>query len=247
VEFALLGTLLVACEGQLMPITSANQRIVLAALLMQPNQLVTADDLIDAIWSGRQPRAARPTMQNYVKRLRFGLGTTGRMRLITLNGGYQFAAEEREIDVARFRSLTKQELATAHRRAWEQASSVLGEALDVWRGPAFSDVPSELLARRYGPGLDELRRQAVEGKISAELHQGHHDMAIAELLPLVDADPLCERLRQLLMLALYRNGRRAAALAAYQDARTALRTDLGLAPGPALRDLHQKILRGERA
>jgi len=245
-DFRLLGPLTVASEGQQLPITPGNQRTVLAALLLSHKHVVGADQLIDAIWLSPPP-AARPTLHNYVKRLRASLGEAGRTRIITVANGYSINAEDHEIDIAWFRCLAAAGLAAARRQDWQRAADQLGDALSMWRGSAFADVRSELLTERYRPELDELRSQATEARGDALLRLSRHRDAITDLIPLVAAEPLRERLHELLMLALYRDGQRAAALAAYQRARRALVTTVGIEPGPALRDLHQAILRGDHA
>src|SRR5215471_2848472 len=217
-EFCLLGPLVVRREAAEVPIAAARQRVLLAALLLRANQVVPLGELTGALWDDEPPASARATVRNYVKRLRRALGDVDRLRIATRGDGYLIAVAAGELDLARFEALRGQAAQCARAGRWAEASAALHEALALWRGEPLADVPSEVLARREGPRLAELRLQAAEDQIEADLHLGRDAEVIAGLRQLVGAEPLRERLHELLMLALYRAGRQADALAAYRRA-----------------------------
>jgi DNA-binding SARP family transcriptional activator len=247
VEFGLLGPLAVDAGGSRLTVSAGKQRVLLAALLLRANQVVTSADLADAVWDGRPPGTARVTLQNYVKRLRQALGPAGYERIVTRPAGYLIEVGPGELDVARFGQLQASGRAAARVGAWERSSSQLGAALALWRGQPLADVPSQVLAAAEVPRLAELRLETVEDRIDADLHLGRHREVIAELQALTAAEPLRERLYELLMVALYRAGQQAAALAVYRQARQTLIENVGIEPGPGLRELNQRILRSDRA
>ncbi|HVB41850.1 MAG TPA: BTAD domain-containing putative transcriptional regulator [Streptosporangiaceae bacterium] len=243
-EFRLLGTLTVAHGDTFVPVTSGKQRAVLAALLVHANQCVTAEDLIEIVWS-EPPRTARVTLQNYVKRIRHILGSSGSSvynRLISQPSGYLICASDDELDIRAFTS----GCAAGHRAAtagnWELAVSRWSRALSLWRGTPFADVPSEVLAAGERCRLQEMRLQTLESRLEMYLRLGCHAEVMAEARLLVAAEPFRERLHEALLLALYRSGQRAEALAAYRSIRGQLASEIGIDPGPALQHLHQQIL-----
>jgi DNA-binding SARP family transcriptional activator/tetratricopeptide (TPR) repeat protein len=245
VEFGLLGPLVVRAGGVVVPVTAGKQRVLLAALLVRANQVVATEELAGAVWGGRPPGTARVTLQNYVKRLRRALGPEGYERIVTRPAGYLVAAGVGELDVTRFAELSAVGRAAARAGAWEHASAQLAAALSLWRGQPLADVPSPRLLAAEVPRLAEMRLAAAEARIDADLHLGRHREVIAEVAALAAAEPLRERLHELLMLALYRSGQQAAALAAYRTARRQLIDQIGIEPGPALRQLNQQILRSD--
>jgi DNA-binding SARP family transcriptional activator/Tfp pilus assembly protein PilF len=247
VEFGLLGPLLVRVDGTPVRVSAGKQRVLLAAMLVRANQVVAVDDLARAVWDGSPPESARVTLQNYVKRLRQALGPTGYQRIATCPAGYLIEAAAEELDLTRFGQLRAAGRAAARAGAWAAASDQLSAALLLWRGPPLADVPSRLLTEAEVPRLTEMRLDALEARIDADLHLGRHREVIAELQPLVSAEPLRERLHELLMLALYRSGQRAAALDAYRRAWRQLVDQVGIEPGPGLRELSQRILRSDPA
>jgi DNA-binding SARP family transcriptional activator/Tfp pilus assembly protein PilF len=247
VEFSLLGPLVVRASGSRVTVSAGKQRVLLAALLLRGNQVVPAADLTRFVWEGGPPGTARVTLQNYVKRLRQALGPSGYERIVTRPAGYLIEVGAGELDVSQFGVLQAAGQAAARARAWERASAQLAEALALWRGQPLADVPSQVLAMAEVPRLTEMRLDALEARIDADLHLGRHREVVAELQSLAAAEPLRERLHELLMLALYRSGQQAAALAAYRAARRQLVDELGIEPGPLLRDLNQKILQADRA
>jgi DNA-binding SARP family transcriptional activator len=242
VEFGLLGPLLVRSGEAVVPVAAARQRVVLAALLLGANRVVPADELADFLWGDYPPPTARATMQNYVKRLRRTLGDVGHSRIVTRPRGYLISVATHELDLTRFEALQAQARDAARRGEWPVASSRLHRALALWRDRPLADVPCDRLEVRELPRLDEMRVQALEARADADLHLGLHGEMLGELAQLVAAHPLRERLRGLLMLALYRAGRQGDALAAYRQGRQVLVRDLGVEPGPELRRLHQQIL-----
>jgi len=246
VEFGLLGPLLVRVDGVPVRVSAGKQRVLLAGLLLRTNQVVGVNDLAAAVWEGPPPGSARVTLQNYVKRLRQALGPSGYQRIVTRPTGYLIDAAADELDLTRFVRLQAAGQAAARAGRWDDASAQLSAALSLWRGAPLADVPSHRLRQHEVPRLSEMRLNALELRIDADLHLGRHLEAIAELRPLVAAEPLRERLHELLMLALYRSGQQAAALTAYRRARRQLVDEVGIEPGPALRQLNQQILRSDR-
>src|SRR5215469_3733173 len=242
VEFGLLGPLVIRAGGSGVEVSAGKQRVLLAALLLRANQVVPAAELAGFIWEGSPPGTARVTLQNYVKRVRQALGPAGYERIVTRPAGYLIQVEPGELDVARFAQLAAAGRTAARARSWKRASSLLAEALGLWRGVPLADVPSAALHRAEVPRLVELRLAAAEARAEAELQLGRHAGIVGELAGLVAAEPLRERLAELLMLALYRSGQQAAALAVYRQARRALVEQVGIEPGPGLREMNQKIL-----
>jgi DNA-binding SARP family transcriptional activator/tetratricopeptide (TPR) repeat protein len=244
VEFGLLGPLMVRSGDMPVQVSAGKQRVLLALLLLHANQVVTANDLASAIWPGNPPKTARVTMQNYIMRLRHALGPAGYERIVSHPSGYVIEVHRDELDVAQFAELQGAGLAAARAGAWENASGQLAAALNLWRGKPLADVPSPLLAAEV-ERLAEMRLVALETRIDADLHLCRHHEMIPELAALATAEPLRERVHELLMLALYRSGQQAAALATYRHARRQLVDQLGVEPGPALRELNQRILQSD--
>jgi len=247
IEFCLLGPLLVRRAGVEMAVLPGKQRVLLAALLLRANSTVSMDELAEAMWGSGLPASARATVRNYVKELRKALADTGECRISTVPGGYLMRADSAELDLSRFELLRASARTASSAGAWDRSAAQLRAALSLWRGEALADVPSELLALREVPRLAELRLQTAEACVAAELQLGRHADVIADLGQLAALHPLRERLRALLMLALYREGRQADALAVYQQVRELLVEELGIDPGPELRQLHQQILSADPA
>ena len=246
-KFGLLGPLVVRCGGLEVQVRTRKQRALLAALLLNANRVVSLDELAETLWGSHPPPSARVTLQNYVKRLRQTLADADRARISTHSCGYLISVDTAELDVTQFMALRQTAREFADRGSWDRAAADLGAALSLWRGEPLADVASELLELREVPRLAEMRLQALESRIDADLHLGHHAEVIAELRHLAHVHPLRERLHGLLMLALYRDGRQGEALAAYQHARRLLIEDLGADPGPGLQALHQRILAADAA
>jgi DNA-binding SARP family transcriptional activator/tetratricopeptide (TPR) repeat protein len=221
--------------------------VLLAALLMHAGDPVAADALAELVWDGSPPPGAAVTLRSHVARLRRVLGPRAGARLVTRYPGYLLQATEEEVDALRFRCLCRDGAAALREAAWARADRLLGEALDLWRGAPLADIKSESLRRDEGQDLEALRLQAEEWQIDAALHLGRHAELVPSLQSLATQHPLREPFHGQLMLALHRCGRQAEALAAYQRARDVLVTELGVEPGPGLRDLHQQILSADPA
>jgi DNA-binding SARP family transcriptional activator len=240
----MLGSLSVRPTGNEVVIAAAKQRVVLGALLVRANHVVSYDELAEAVWDCAPPASARVTLRNYVKSLRQSLGPAA-SRLVTRDPGYMIRLGSDELDILWFRALCDEGGAAVRQGDWERAAAVLAEALAQWAGDPLEDVPSERLRAAVVPGLERLRWQATEWRIEADLHLGRHADLLLELQSLVADNPLRERFHAQLMLALYRAGRVAEALAAYEQARLTLAEQLGVDPGPELYRLHERMLRGD--
>ena len=239
VEFGVLGPLQVN-GGNLS--LAGKQRVVLAVLVLHANRVVPVDALIQAMWDDVPPPTARATLQGYVKQLRQNAHLRVGERLITSSPGYLITVADGELDLDRFTGLCDRARSAADGGDPRAASGLFGEALALWRGQPLADVPSAVLERTEVPRLAELRLRAVESQVEMDLRLGRHAELVAELRRLVSSEPLRERLYGQLMLALYRSGRRAEALQAFRDIDSKLHHELGIAAGPELRQLHQRIL-----
>ena len=237
----LLGSLQVRVDGAAVAVPAARQRALLAVLAVRARELVPTDELAEIVWDGMPPDRAAATIRNYVKRLRFRLGSAGR-QIVTCRPGYRLEVAEDELDLRLFTRLCRDGGAAVRGGDWAAAFGGLGQALGLWRGAPFADAGCERLAREQVPPLSELRLQAAEWRAEAGLALGRHAELVGELAGWCAAEPLRERFAVLRMLALYRNGRQADALAAFQQARRMLVDELGVEPGEELRRLHQQIL-----
>jgi DNA-binding SARP family transcriptional activator/tetratricopeptide (TPR) repeat protein len=237
----LLGSLQVRVDGAAMAVPAARQRALLAVLAVRAGELVPTDELAEIVWDGKPPDRAAATIRNYVKRLRFRLGSAGR-QIVTCRPGYRLEVAEDELDLRLFTRLCRDGGAAVRGGDWAAAFGGLGQALGLWRGTPFADTGCERLAREQVPPLSELRLQAAEWRAEAGLALGRHAELVGELAGWCAAEPLRERFAALKMLALYRGGRQAEALAAYQQARWMLVDELGVEPGEELRRLHQQVL-----
>ena len=235
-DFRLLGPLEALEDGRSLPLGGAQQRALLALLLLHADQVVSRDRLIDELWGEAPPATAGKIVQVYVSRLRKQLGEA---RLLTRAPGYVLRADPAELDLGRFECL----VAEARRADTETAAEKLRAALALWRGPPLADLAFERFAQAEIVRLEELRWAALELRIDADLAAGRATELIGELEALIAEHPLRERLRAQLMLALYRCARQAEALEAYRRARRDLADGLGLEPGDELRRLQQAILR----
>jgi DNA-binding SARP family transcriptional activator len=246
-RLGVLGPLLIRHEDSVIAVPATRQRTVLAVLLVNANRVVSADELADIAWDGAPPDAARVTVRGYIRRLRLLLGPAVGSRIATRSLGYVAEFEAAELDVLRFAELCRDGHAALQAGSWTQCSDALGEALGLWRDVPLSDVPCQRLQREVVPRLDQMRLHAAERRAEAELHLGHHDLLVPELQNLVAEQPLREHFHAQLMIALARCGRRAEALAAYQQVRRILVDELGIEPGPELRGIHQRILASDAA
>ena len=237
-EFRILGPLDVVAGGRPVQLTGTRERTLLAILLIHAGEVVSADRLIDELWGDDLPGDPSNALQVVVSRVRRALG--GEL-LVTRKPGYVFHVDADSVDARRFGRLVAEaerlSLADQARR-----SSLLAEALGLWRGPALAEFALDSFARDEVTRLEEARIHAVELKTDADLALGRHAELAGELKALVAAHPLRERLRGQLMLALYRSGRQGEALRVFQEGRTALTDELGVDPGAELQELHQQIL-----
>jgi DNA-binding SARP family transcriptional activator len=239
-EFQVLGPLEVRDGGNSLALGAPKQRAVLALLLLHANEPVSVDRLIDDLWGEHPPRTAAKSLQVYVSGLRKFLPSE---TLLTRTSGYMLRVAEDEFDLARFERLQAQARQTEPARAAE----LLRDALALWRGPPLADFAYEPWALAEIARLAELRVAALEERVDADLALGRHGELVGELEALVARHPLRERARGQLMLALYRSGRQAEALASYQEGRRALVEDLGIEPGRDLQKLERSILRQDPA
>ena len=232
-EFRILGPLEVISDGQALDLGGAKQRALLAVLLLNPNEVVSRDRLIDALWEENPPDTAQKALQVHVSRLRRLLGGD---RIVTRAPGYAIRVDQDELDAERFERLVG-----------EGGGRQLAEALALWRGPPLDDVAHTRFARQEIGRLEERRLAVLEERIDGDLALGRQADLIAELESLVAEHPLRERFRAQLMLALYRAGRQAEALDVHVAGRRALVDELGVEPGRELRELHQRILNQDPA
>src|SRR5262245_10190307 len=228
-EFRILGPLEVVDGDRPLTLGGGRQRALLALLLTRPNEVVSTDHMVDALWGAQPPKRAMNTIQYYVSTLRKTLGPD---RIVTRPPGYLIRVAPDELDLERFERLVA-----------EGTAESLVEALALWRGPALADLAYESFAQEETARLEELRLAAQERRIDADLERGRSAELVGELEQLTAQHPLRERLRGQFMLALYRSGRQAEALAVYQAARSALVGELGIEPAPALQELERAMLR----
>jgi DNA-binding SARP family transcriptional activator len=228
------------------PLQSAKTRVVLASLLLRPNRTVSVEELVDRLWDNDPPNGARNATQSYVMRLRKALGQAGSL-ISTQPAGYLIDASDDVVDLGRFRARIAAADGAKSRAQPEDEARELRDALAMWRGAPLSDVPSELLHVQEVQRLAEERLSALERLMDIELSLGRHAEVIGELYALTEENRLRERFWGQLILALYRADRQADALSAYRKVSAILREELGIDPGEALRDLHQRILVSNKA
>jgi class 3 adenylate cyclase/DNA-binding SARP family transcriptional activator/tetratricopeptide (TPR) repeat protein len=247
VEFGLLGPLEARVEGAPLPLGAAKQRALLAVLLIYRNQVVSTDRLVDEIWGDEPPGTAANVLQVYVSQLRKVLepgrapGEPSRT-LLTQPPGYVLRIDHESVDVDRFQRLLDEGRRRLAAGDPSGAGRVLTAGLALWRGDPLADFTYAPFAQAEIARLAELRIGALEDRIDADLARGGHGSLVGELEALVSRHPLRERLRAQLILGLYRSGRQADALAAYQETRTILVEELGIDPSPSLQHLEKAIL-----
>ncbi len=239
-RFRILGPLEVRSGVRPVLLGASKPRALLGVLLLHPNEVVSIDRLVDELWGERPPATAAKLVQGYVHALRKQLDAD---TLVTQTPGYRLRVDRDALDLLEFQRLTEE----ARSAPAERAAELRRSALELWRGPPLADVVFEGPARHEVGRLAELHLATQIELLETDLELGRHSQLVGELELLVAAHPYQERLRGLLMLALYRSGRQADALHAYQDARRALSEELGLEPGQPLRDLEAAILRQDEA
>jgi DNA-binding SARP family transcriptional activator/ABC-type branched-subunit amino acid transport system substrate-binding protein/DNA-binding beta-propeller fold protein YncE len=235
VRFRVLGSLEVEVDGAATELGGARQRAVLAVLLMHANEPVATDRLVNESWGETAPASATKTAQVYVSRLRRALGND---TLTTTPGGYLLRVPQGALDTHELEELR----ARAREAEPREAAGLLRRGLALWRGPPYADLRYETALQTEITRLEELRLATLEERIEADLAAGEASQLVPELEALVREHPLRERLRGFLMLALYRSGRQAEALETYRSGRQLLDSELGLEPGPELRELERAIL-----
>lgn len=242
-DLRVLGPVEVVAAGMKLPLGGRRQRALLALLLTTPRQPIPSDRLIDELWAGEPPDGSDTTLRSYVSRLRATL--EGVVAIRAVSGGYAIDVEPDRIDSVRFEALLGEGEAALARRAAGRAVDRLTEALALWRGGAFGDVADDGALRDEAQRLEGLRLRTVELRLEARLGLGHAAELVEELEALVREHPFRESLWRHLMLALYRSGRQADALAAYRRARDLLSEQLGVEPGDELRQVQLAVLRHE--
>jgi DNA-binding SARP family transcriptional activator len=230
--------------GNPVRLAAAKPRALLALLLLHRNRVVPTERLIDDLWGENPPARATKTLQVYVSQLRKELGAD---RLLTRPPGYELRIADDELDLDRFDAMAAAAReALAHGDA-DAAAAGFRKALALWRGPALREFRAEPFAERAADRLEDMRLSALEERLHAELEAGAAAAVIPDLEALVDAEPLRERPRELLMLALYRAGRQADALELFRRTRELYVNELGIEPGPTLRELERAMLRQDPA
>ena len=248
----MLGPLEARDDDEPLALGGAKQRALLAALLLSANEVVSSDRLIDELWGAEPPKTAAKSLQVLVSQLRKVLeparasGESGRL-LVTRSPGYLLQLDPDQLDLERFQRLAGEGREALTAADPGRAARTLREALGLWRGLPLADLGYADFAQREISRLEELRLAALEDRIQADLECGHHAEVIGELEKLLAEEPLRERPRAQLMLALYRSGRQAEALDAYGIARRGLVEELGIEPGRALKELQAAILEQDPA
>lgn len=237
-EFRLLGPVQIWSGGIQVALKRRQERLVLAVLLLEPGKAVPAERLIDLLWPEAMPDNPKRALQVYMSRLRSVLA--GDVHLTSGSEGYAVQAPAGRTDIEQFNGLVAQARRTDD---LEHRCKLLVDALSLWRGPALADVTTEDVRRRLCAGLEESRWAAEELRLTTELDLGHHQELLPELARLTVAQPARETFAAASMLALYRSGRQADALAAYAELVRHLDDELGVEPGAEVRDLQVAILR----
>jgi DNA-binding SARP family transcriptional activator/pimeloyl-ACP methyl ester carboxylesterase len=244
VRISLLGPLRLEDGPGASGVAAAKERSLLSALALSPGSVVSTESLIGALWGHDPPAAARKTLQTYVWNLRQALGTHV---IATEPPGYRLVIRPDDVDVSHFRALVREGEECVRRGATEEARASFAEAVSLWRGDPFPGVASHTGLANEGVRLKEEYLSALEARLTAEVAGGRNDEVVGELEALVREHPFRERLWGHLMVALYRCGRQADALATYQRAREILVSELGLEPGGDLRRLESAILNQDPA
>jgi len=243
-DFLILGPLEVVDGDRFVRLGGPKQRATLAILLLSANRVVSVERLADDLYTGAPPVTAVTQVQRQVSELRKLLGASV---IETRSPGYLIHVEQGRLDLDRFERSTHEAGHALEQGDPARASGLLQEALALWRGAPLADLTYESFAQTAIARLDELRLNAIEQRVEADLELGRHGELLAELESLVWDHPLRERLRGQLMLALYRSGRQAEALDVYRKTRDALVTEFGIEPSKRLQDLERRILRQDSA
>jgi DNA-binding SARP family transcriptional activator/tetratricopeptide (TPR) repeat protein len=247
IEFLVLGPLEARRGGRPLRLGSIKHRMLLAKLLLHPNQVISTDELIDTVWGEQPPPTVRQSLQNHVAALRRVVEEDGTPAgqphtLLTRDPGYLLQVDPDQIDLHRFRRMVEEGRAALEGSQPWTAAGLLHRAVALWRGPVLADVAAAGVSWPELAGIEELEIGAIETRIEADLVAGHHAELIGELERLIRLHPLREHLHGQMMLALYRSGRQADALGAYRYARRTLVEELGIEPSVRLQRLEQAIL-----
>jgi DNA-binding SARP family transcriptional activator len=253
VKIGVLGPLLLSGDDVVGAPRAPKQRQVLALMLLNANSVVSLDEFIEELWEYAPPSSAVQTVQTYIMQLRKILSryregsSDGAARLVTRDSGYMFVTEPDELDADVFAGLTRaaQQASLEGKRAVAAdllAADLLADALALWRGPALANVRTGPVLRARVVGLAESRLAALEQRIEADLRLGRHHRLLSELSVLVERYPMHENFYAQFIVALYRSGRPAQAVAAYSRLRRVLSEELGLDPSPPMRQLHEAVL-----
>jgi DNA-binding SARP family transcriptional activator len=236
--FGVLGDVEARVDGRLVESGHARQRCVLAVLLVEANHVVSAGQLVDRVWGGQPPHRARETLYNYLSRLRHVLGPISDVDLVHRSGGYVLTVDQMAVDLHRFYHLAAEARTVEDE---EQALAMLEHALGLWRGEAFAGIDTPWISG-LREGLERARFAAELDCTDLQLRRGGHGWLLNEIATRAEAHPLDERVAGQMMLALYQNGRQAAALDYFSQVRSRLAEDLGIDPSPALQELQHDIL-----
>lgn len=248
-QLRVLGSVQALRAGRSCTPSAPKQRAVLALLILHANEFLPMNRLVDDLWGQRAPARAVAGLQVYIGALRkllppAGTQVNGSPVIETCSNGYRLRIAPDQVDLHRYRRLAAEGHRALVEGAPERASALLDAALGLWRGPALADVANIGLLGGYAATLDSNRLSVVERRIEADLRLGRHAAVADELEGLCQRHPLRESLHQQLMVAHWRCGRRAEALATYQRVRHTLINKLGLEPGEQLRAVQQAVLRG---
>ncbi|HTH05784.1 MAG TPA: AfsR/SARP family transcriptional regulator, partial [Ilumatobacteraceae bacterium] len=242
VHVRVLGDFRLEHDGRVLHVAGTHRRRLLALLASRAGQSVGVDAIVDALWGEDPPPTAAKTIQSHVARLRASLTPVGRELIETTPGGYRLVSDGLVVDAAEFERLAAEGHHLLAARDVTAASSVLSDALELWSGVPYGDVPEAEFAAHERTRLEQTHSLAIEDAVDARLESGGASAVIPTLERLVADDPGRERAWALLMRALYASGQQQEALVAFQRARHALADEFGLEPGPALRDLEARVL-----
>ncbi|MFV2118481.1 AfsR/SARP family transcriptional regulator [Streptomyces sp. Act-28] len=240
-EFRILGPVGLWLENKEIPLNGTKQRTMLAALLLAGERVLPDHRLGEALWGRRPPGTYQAQIYTYASRLRQHL--ENHAEIVRRGSGYVLRIASGRFDYSEFDALSRAGRAALRERRYGRAADLLRTALELWRGPTLTDV-TEHLGETERPGIEEAYMETLESRIAADLALGRHVQITSELVGLVRAHPLRERLRAQLMLALYVTDRQADAFAVFHEGRRQLEDELGVDPGPALRQTYQAILTG---
>lgn len=255
VQIELLGPLSAQVGGVSVLPSAGKPRQILALLALQANQVVSVPALMEEIWGAEPPRSAPTTLQTYILQLRRKLKDAGRNRgvreaktiLVTVHGGYQLAVDPGDVDVHAFEELVGRGQSALRTQDDLAAAKLLGQALDLWRGPALVDVQQGRMVEIEVMRLEESRLGALELRIWADLRLGRHTEVLSELTALTALHSMHETLHAQFMIALYRSGRPGKSLEVFRRLRATLIDELGLEPAPRVQRLHRAILSADPA